>query len=182
MTTSNCCSSIFLPARPPSRSFQAANSRRSSFGSAGDGFAGEVDRIAAAVETGQVLQFHFHRPRRRDFDRAALLPMPRLAFGAELRRQRRAVDAELEAAGRLPVAGAPVARPHPDVPRARLAERRRWSWRWPPACPCRAPADSSRPSAGSAGYRASNRPVSRSDAASTSTPESVRAAGSAPTT
>ena len=92
----------------------------------------EQQRIAAALETGEVVQgerggplCHFHH--------AAVLPMPLGPFRAERRRRRLAVDKHLEdprRAGRLHVGGRvrrfprrnPIPRAHPEAVSARLRE------------------------------------------------------------
>lgn len=78
--------------------------------------AGEEDGVAATFEPGEVMQREFHvASGKRDL--AAVLPMPVGARGAELSRQRLAVDEHFETTRRargLPM-GDPIFGAHPDT-------------------------------------------------------------------
>ena len=85
---------------------------------------GEVDRVAAAVEAGQIAEGDAEAGAR-GLDHAAVVPRPGLALGPEGLGERLAVHQHLEAAGRAgraPV-GDPVLRAHPDAVLAGRGQR-----------------------------------------------------------
>ena len=84
----------------------------------------EVDRVATAVEAGEVVEGDLRPGRRRDVDGAGIVPVPVGPLGAERLGERLAVHEDLELAGRprrLP-AGDPIVRPDPDAVLAGVRE------------------------------------------------------------